>query len=256
MAMNPDLPSPFVFVPKQGDPRLLFVLLHGESASPEQLFPLAEAIKQAFPLALVVLPYAFAHAGGSGAAATADSRGYHWVDPAGLTEHNYASRVAQALPQLIKQIQQIQARYGLSGERTALAGFSQGACMALEAGLAQPDLAGRILAFSGLYASQPAEAPPLTMLHFFHGAEDRQLPGAEVEAMLTHLGQLHGDVTLDVASAIGHELHPALIRQAIVRLQTCVPLRNWEAALSALQEQAAAAAENDKPVPASGRTLH
>ncbi|SHI35551.1 phospholipase/carboxylesterase [Pollutimonas bauzanensis] len=256
--MNPDFPRPFVFVPKQGDPRLLFVLLHGESAGPEQLFPLAEAIKQAFPLALVVLPHAFVHVAGGGAGAAGGPRGYHWIDPAGLEAHNYASRVAQALPGLIKQIQQIQARYGLSGEQTALGGFSQGACMALEAGLAQPDLAGRILAFSGLYASQPAKAPPLTMLHFFHGAEDRQLPAGEVQAALAHLGELQGDVTLDVASAIGHELHPALIRQAIVRLQTCVPLRNWEAALSALQEQAAvaAAADTGKPAPASGRTLH
>src|SRR3546814_11975360 len=59
--------------------------------------------------------------------------------------------------------------YGLSGQQTALAGFSQGASMALEASHAQPDLAGRVLAFSGLYASLPSTIPPTTMLHFFHG---------------------------------------------------------------------------------------
>lgn len=255
--MNPDLPPPFVFVPKQGEPRLLFVLLHGEAASPEQLFPLAQAIKQVFPLALVVLPHACARAPDH-AKGTPDSSpaGYHWVDPNGLDEHNHASRVAQALPGLIQQIRQIQVQYGLSGEQTALAGFSQGACIALEASLAQPDLAGRVLAFSGLYASPPDKAPPATLLHFFHGSEDRQVSSDEVKSTLARLAELQGDATLDMASSIGHELHPALIEQAMLRLQTCVPLRNWEEALSLLEEQARASAASDQPAPASARVLH
>jgi phospholipase/carboxylesterase len=48
-------------------------------------------------------------------------------------------------------------------------------------------------------------------------------------------------------------VHDALIKQAIVRLQTCVPLRNWEDALGSLQEK-----QEQEPVvsPSSGRTLH
>lgn len=254
MAMNPNFPSPFVSVPKQGSPSLLFVLLHGESANPKQLLPLAQAIRQAFPLALIVLPYAFVNvsdASGDGQ----DSADYQWVDSAGLDEEAYADRVAQATPLLIKQIQQIQAHYGLSGEQTALAGFSQGACMALEASLAQPDLAGRVLAFSGLYASLPSKAPPATLLHFFHGAEDTQVSSDDVRSTLERLGELQADATLDEATGIGHELHSVLIHQAIVRLQTCVPLRNWEAALGALEAQAKEGAEDVPPEP-SGRTLH
>lgn len=233
MNSNSSSPSPFAFVPKQGTPNLLFVLLHGEAASPEQLFPLAQAIMQTFPLAMVVLPYAYVPvaSGPEGKAA------YHWVDPVALNEHTLASLVAQALPGLIGQIKHIQAQYGLSGEQTALGGFSQGACMALEASLAQSDLAGRVLAFSGLYASQPSKAPPATLLHFFHGSEDLGVPSTDVESTLTRLGDLQADATLDVASGVGHELHEALINQAIVRLTTCVPLRNWEAALGALTEQ-------------------
>ncbi|HWL27959.1 MAG TPA: esterase, partial [Burkholderiaceae bacterium] len=71
------------------------------------------------------------------------------------------------------------------------------------------------------------------------------------------LAELQGDATLDVASMVGHELHDALIQQAVVRLQTCVPLRNWEAALSSLQ-QCATDPASDVPSPAkpSGPTLH
>jgi phospholipase/carboxylesterase len=202
---------------------------------------------------LVVLPYAFISVPGT-AGAPAD--GYHWVDPSGLDEHNYPSRVAQALPALILQIQQIQAEYGLSGEQTALAGFSQGASMALEASLARADLAGRVLAFSGLYASPPAKAPPATLLHFFHGSEDTQVSAEDVQSTLGRLAELQGDATLDVASTLGHELHQALIQQAIVRLQTCVPLRNWESALASLEKQAIESAETDPPISPSSRTLH
>ncbi|MDS1141630.1 esterase [Pusillimonas sp. SM2304] len=259
MATKPDFPDPFVFVPRQGKPQLLFVLLHGESAGPEQLMPLADALKQAFPLSLVVLPYAFEPADSKGSATGGDdAASYYWVDPVGLDQANYAGRVAQKLPELIRLIRQIQEKYQLSGQQTALAGFSQGASMALEACHAQPDLAGRVLAFSGLYAKPPADAPPATMLHFFHGAGDQQVSVDEVESTLVRLGELQGDATLDVASRIGHELHDALIKQAVVRLQTCVPLRNWEAALGALEAQARDphnAAPPSLPIQA-GRTLH
>lgn len=219
---------PIVFVPKQGDPQLLFVLLHGESATPEQLFPLAEAVKKAFPKAMVVLPY---------------------VD--------HLSGMAEAVSALIQQIRQFQVNFGLSGQQTALAGFSRGASMVLEASHAQADLAGRVLAFSGLYEHTPTSAPPATMLHFFHGADDRELPVAQVRQTLEHLGDLQGDATLDIASTVGHELHDALIQQAVVRLQTCVPLRNWEAALSSLNQCAADSAHDGMPSgPSSGRTLH
>lgn len=218
-------------MPRQGDPKLLFVLLHGESAAPEQLFPLADAIKQVFPLAVVVLPH--------------------------LNRHNDAESVMQAVPALVQEVRQIQAEHGLSGAQTALAGFSLGASLALEASQMQPDLAGRVLAFSGLYLSQPDKVSPATMLHFFHGAQDAQVSPMRFDDTLALLARLESDVTVDVATEVGHELHPALVQQAMVRLQTCVPLRNWDAALSELEAQAKA---QERALPGSdddaGPTLH
>ncbi|WP_442598227.1 esterase [Parapusillimonas sp. JC17] len=248
MVINtPRGPDPLIFVPRQGKPQLLFVLLHGEAASPEQLFPLADAIKQAFPMSMVVLPYAFENImadDGSAADGKQGIAGYHWIDPIGLQESNYASRVEQKVPLLIRQIREIQERFGLEGQQTALAGFSQGASMALEASQAEHGLAGRVLAFSGLYAKPPVSVPPATVLHFFHGASDQQVSVDQVESTLVRLGQLQGDATLDVASRIGHELHDALIKQAIVRLQTCVPLRSWEDAMNALEQRSSGSGNN------------
>lgn len=199
-----DFSDTLALIPKQGKPTLLFVLLHGESAGPEQLYPLVEALKQAFPLAMLILP------------------------PAGDESH---------LNELAAFVRKVQAHYGVSGEQTALAGFSQGARVALETSRQHAGLAGRVLAFSGIYAQAPDSLPEATMIHLFHGADDLLLPLQEVETMLQHLSGIEADVTIDVASQVGHEVHPALIEQAIVRLQTCVPLRSWQAAYGELEER-------------------
>lgn len=199
-----DFSATLAFIPKEDKPTLLFVLLHGEAAGPEQLFPLAEALKKAFPLAMLILPPSGNEAG---------------------------------LEELVAFVRRVQQHYGISGEQTAIAGFSQGARMALEASRLHGDLAGRVLAFSGLYPEKPASLPETTMIHLFHGGNDLLLPLKEVEAMMQHLGAIQADATVDIASQVGHEMHAALIEQAIVRLQTCVPLRSWQAAYGELQQR-------------------
>lgn len=239
-------PPPLVFTPTHGKPRQLFVLLHGAGAAPEQLMSLTQALKQDFPDALLVLPYgAFC----SGAAS------YHWFDPDRLGPVGQAEHIAQAVSALVVEIRQLQDLYGLPSEYTALAGFDQGATISLESCLAQPGLAGRVLAFSGSFASLPVTAPPATTLHFFHGANDTRIPLAVVRQAYEHLAALHGDATLDIASNIDHELHEALIAQAIYRLQTCIPLRSWQAALGGLNIDIYDAGSDD-PDMAANRTLH
>lgn len=243
----PDTPAPLVFSPEQGGPQQLFVLLHGESADPRQLLPLAQAVKKAFVNALVVLPYGSEHG----------AQGLHgWLAPDASGEAGLPGRVAQAVPALVDRVRQLQADHGLSSEQTALAGFSEGATLALEACSAQAGLAGRVLAFSGRYARLPVEAPPITTLHLLHGADDTVVPVEHARQAHARLAELRGDATLDIASSVGHELHEALIRQALHRLQTCVPLRSWEAALGELGARAADA-RGSGPQPAAGRpTLH
>ncbi len=196
-----DFSATLALIPKEAKPNLLFVLLHGEAAGPDQLYPLVEALKKAFPLAMVILPP--------------------------LGDEHY-------LDDLAAFVRKVQGHYGISGEQTALAGFSQGARVALEASRRHADLAGRVLAFSGLYREAPSALPETTMIHFFHGADDLLLPLKEVETMVQHLSAIQADITVDVASQVGHELHQALVEQAIVRLQTCVPLRSWKEAYGEL----------------------
>lgn len=213
------------FLPEPGvDVRQLFILLHGVGGTPDSLLPLAEAVRAAFPTAAVLIPEGFEPFDGGGA-------GRQWFSVRGVTEENRPARVAAALPALAAYVQQAQQRFGLLQSDTALAGFSQGAIMALELVQAHDGMAGRVMAFSGRYAELPKTAPRYTTLHLLHGSADPVMDVALIQAAQARLNELHGDSTIDVATGLGHELHPALIQRAIVRLQTCVPLRSWEAAL-------------------------
>jgi phospholipase/carboxylesterase len=169
--------------------------------------------------------------GGAHGAQEGRAEGRQWFSTRGIDEANRPRRVAQALPPLVEYIRACQARFHLLQSDTALAGFSQGAIMALEATAAHDGLAGRVLAFSGRYAAMPQWAPQYTTIHLLHGAADAVMPVAHAQQAQVRLNELHGDSTIDVATHVGHELHPALIERAVVRLQTCVPLRSWEAAL-------------------------
>ena len=215
--------------------RQLFVLLHGVAGVPEDLEPLGLALRVAFPGAAVLIPAGFAPC--------ETESGNQWFCTQD-DDGSGAPSLSDALPALVDYVRAAQRRLRLRGADTAIAGFSQGAVMALEAVHAHEGLAGRVLAFAGRYARLPTQAPRATTIHLLHGADDPVMPVHEARLAQNRLAQLRADATIDVASRVGHELHPALIQRAIVRLKTCVPLRSWEDALQV-----------DPAMPA-GTTLH
>lgn len=226
------------FLPDEGtEIKQLFILLHGVGGTPHTLASLIQALRTAFPASAILAPAGFERYDGGG-------NGRQWFSVRGVDDDNRAERVAQALPPLVDYVRAAQARFGLLQSDTALAGFSQGAIMALEAVQAHDGLAGRVLAFSGRYARLPKVPPQYTTIHLLHGADDRVMNVTYAQTAQAWLDSLHGDCTIDVANHVGHELHPALVQCAIERLQTCVPLRSWEAALGLNQ------------APSKGETLH
>lgn len=211
-------PDPLLILPSGDAPAQLFVLLHGESAEPGQMLDLVAAIRQTFPLAVIVQPY-----GPFG-----ENANRRWIAQPTPDAQAYVELIAKAGAALAEDVSAWQNQYGLDGEQTALAGFSEGAAVALEAIRSVPGLAGRGVLFCTRFATLPESVPHVTTLHLLHGAEDGVAPAGQARQVHARLAELEGDVTLDIASGVGHDLHAALIRQAIVRLQTCVPLRIWE----------------------------
>lgn len=217
--------------PEEGAPNLLFLLFHGMGADAAQMAPLAQALHQTFPQAAVLCveaPDAFDGIPGGGA-------GWQWFSEQGITDQDRHERVAQAMPRFLATVRALQKHYGIEWERTALAGFSQGAMMALEAVQADLQLASRVLSFGGGYALLPSHAPTHTVVHLFHGLNDDVLPHQPLVQCAKELLDLGGDVTADILPDLGHELHARLIDKAVFQLQNFIPKRLWQEAVLAAE---------------------
>ena len=207
-------------LPATLQPQQLFVLLHDAGGAAADMLALGNVLGEAFPAAAVLLPEGLVGAHADAADANA----------AGLD--NAAALAARVLA-LADFLRTQQARFGIAEQSSALAGFGAGASLALALTDAHDGLVGRLLGFCGGYQLWPAKAPALTTLHLFHGQLDAVIPVQRSEADYQHLMSLGADATLDLAETLGHELHPALMAQAVTRLQTCVPLRLWKEAEAA-----------------------
>jgi phospholipase/carboxylesterase len=188
-------------------PGTLLVLLHGWGARAEDMEMLAQALGDCRPHMLTLAPQGFEPAEGQPGAR-------QWFDVQGMTPHNRQQRIDAALPRLAAWISAAQALTGVTWHNTVLAGFSQGASMALALVHAHADLASRVLAFSGRPPSRPAAPAHATALNFFTGALDPLLP---VEALRESVLQLHNAgnrVTLDVAEQLGHGINGPLLDRA------------------------------------------
>ena len=220
------------WLPAEGRTEQLLLLLHGWGGSGADMAPLAQALRAAFPQAAVLAPDA-SHAHTRADGNPGEAGACQWYEVAGLTPENWSRRVDTELPGLQAWVQAQQQRLGVGAAATALAGFSQGAVLALALVLQHDGIAGRVLAFGGCLTRVPEAAPQLSTLHLFHGADDEVIPAEGSRQALGHLSKLQGDATLDIAQGVGHALHPALISCAVQRLQTHIPARTWRTALGA-----------------------
>jgi phospholipase/carboxylesterase len=220
--------SALAHLPEQGTPELLYLLFHGVGAHAEHMAPLARRLAAEYPQAAVLClnaPDAFDAVAG-------ETDGRQWFSVRLLDDANRIERIEAAMPGFIATIRGLQARFQMPWERTALAGFSQGAVMALEAVQAEPMLAGRVLAFSGRHGTAPTHVPTDTTVHLFHGMADTVIPAAAAVDSAQTLVALGADVTADVLPGIAHELHPLLMDRAIEQLRTFVPKKVWREAMS------------------------
>lgn len=210
-------------LPESGPTELVFLLFHGVAQDASSMTPLAQRLAAEYPQAAVVCLDA--------PEPCVLGSGWQWFSPQGLTEAVRVERVAAALPRFIATVRSVQQQLHVGWERTALAGFSQGAIMSLEAVQAEPALAGRVLAFSGRHATAPVHAPHDTTVHLFHGMADAVVPPGPAIDAAERLVALGGDVTADVLPHIGHELHPLLMDKAIEQLRTFLPKKVWRDAM-------------------------
>ena len=193
--------------PKSGStPKQVVVLLHGYGSDGADLISLAPYWQGVLPDALFVSPNAPEQC-------RQLASGFQWFDVS-FEGDRLASRqmgVVNARPVLADFLNDLWTQTGVAPEQTILAGFSQGAMMALHVGLSLPQRLMGIIAFSGAFL--PPEGFGGTALArqpvcLVHGDMD-QVVDPELSADADVALRLAGcDVSYHVSEGVGHGIAP------------------------------------------------
>jgi len=220
------LSGPMLPPRRGGTPDAAIVLLHGYGSDGHDLIALAPHWQALLPGALCVAP---------NAPEPCDSfaGGYQWF-PLGYEGDRLASRqlgVVQACPVLLEFFADLWAQTGIAPRHTLIAGFSQGAMMALHAGLALPaektpmglvGFSGALLPPEGFGGSDLAR-PPVCLVH--GDSDDVIDPRGSLDAndVLTRAGF---EVTCHISPDTPHAIAPdglAFASDFIARLGKNMP---------------------------------
>lgn len=193
--------------PASGEaPQYAVVLLHGYGSDGADLIGLAPPLQTVLPEALFVSPNA-------PEPCRQMASGFQWFD-IDFDGDRLASRqmgVVKARAILVEFLQDLWAQTGIAPQNTILAGFSQGAMMALHTGLSLPEPLMGVIAFSGAFV--PPEGfgeagfakPPVCLIHGdMDSVVDPQL-SADAAALLESAGY---DVSYHVSGNVGHGIAP------------------------------------------------
>jgi phospholipase/carboxylesterase len=185
-----------------GAPRSMVVFLHGYGSNGDDLIGLAAHWRAALPHTVFAAPNAPQPCPGAPA-------GYQWWPLTSLEPQARAAGVRESAPALNAFIDDALERHGLSEDRLALVGFSQGTMVALHAGPRRDKPLAGIVGYSGMLADPDALAaevrtkPPVLLVH---GQDDAVLPVAALHAADTALSSLGFDVSTHVSPRLGHSI--------------------------------------------------
>ena len=183
-----------------GAPDSLVLLLHGYGADGADLIALAERWGKALPGALFLAPDA-------PDPCEAAPWGRQWFSLEDRDPARLAAGVAGAAPLVGRLLARESAAHGLGPGRTALMGFSQGAMLALAAGLSAEPPPAAILGYSGaLLAGLGRARPPVLLVH---GEADMVVPPAATRAAASALAAAGVPVETQLRPGLGHAIDDA-----------------------------------------------
>jgi phospholipase/carboxylesterase len=189
--------------PTRGAATHLVVLLHGYGADGNDLIGLSPVWQRLLPTAAFAAPNAPEPCAGS-------PMGYQWFPISRLDPHEMARGVESAAESLNAFLDAELKRLGLSDDRLALVGFSQGTMMSLHVGLRRAAKPACIVGFSGMLVGAPpmlgADAPPILLVH---GDADPMIPAGALFDAATALGAAGASVQWHVSPGVGHSIDEA-----------------------------------------------
>jgi phospholipase/carboxylesterase len=202
MADPDSLDGPLALSAAGGDPQSLVVFLHGYGSNGADLIGLAPYWKAALPHTLFIAPNAPQPCPGA-------PGGYQWWPLTSLTLEARAAGVRESAPVLNAFIDSLLERYGLTEDKLALVGFSQGTMVSLHVGPRRNRPLAGIVGYSGMLADPRALAaevrakPPVLLVH---GQDDPVLPVSSLYDAERTLNGLGFDVSAHVSPRLGHSI--------------------------------------------------
>jgi phospholipase/carboxylesterase len=213
------LDGPLALPASGGDPQSLVIFLHGYGSNGADLIGLAPYWRAALPDTLFIAPNAPQACPGA-------PGGYQWWPLTSLEPEARAAGVRQPVAALNAFIDDQLKRYGLTEDRLALVGFSQGTMVALHAGpRRQRPLAG-IVGYSGMLADPAALAaevrtrPPVLLVH---GDADAVLPVMALHEAKATLDSLGFGISTHVSAGLGHSIDEVGLRLGQQFLSDALP---------------------------------
>jgi phospholipase/carboxylesterase len=205
MAQFNPLEGPISSPASGGAPRSMVVFLHGYGSNGDDLMGLSPYWRDALPHTVFLAPNAPQPCPGA-------PGGYQWWALTDLSLSGRAAGVRQAAPALNAYLDAHLAHYGLSDDRLALVGFSQGTMMALHVGPRRARTPAGIVGYSGMLADPDALAvevsskPPILLVH---GDVDPMVPFAAMGQAETALSALGFEVATHASRGLGHSIDAA-----------------------------------------------
>ena len=202
------LDGPGSLPPGGGAARSMVVFLHGYGSNGADLMGLVPYWRAALPDTVFLAPDAPERCPGA-------PGGFQWWALADLSPQARAAGVRQSAPALDAYIDAQLARHGLTDDRLALVGFSQGTMMALHVGPRRARTLAGIVGYSGMLADPDALAaevrsrPPVLLVH---GDADPTLPVAALYQAKAALAPLGFEVAAHVSPGLGHGIDEAGLR--------------------------------------------
>jgi len=208
MTQTSELNGPIVPPASGGAPRSMVILLHGYGSNGDDLIGLVPFWRDALPETVFVSPNAPQPCPGA-------PGGYQWWPLTSLTPDARAHGARAAAPVIDAFIDGELARYGLTEDRLALVGFSQGTMMALHVGPRRARPLAGIVGYSGMLADPGSPAaelrtrPPVLLVH---GDADPMVPVTALTQAQAVLQPLGFDVATHVSPGLGHSIDEAGLR--------------------------------------------
>lgn len=198
-----------------GPPDRLIVFLHGVGADGNDLIALAPVMAQVFPDAQFVAP------DGPDPCDVAPS-GRQWFSLREMERDRLSAGLEAVTPKLDAYLDQQMARFGLTPDRVAVVGFSQGTMLALHALPRRPQPVAGVLGYSGMLvapeslADHLASRPPTFLIH---GADDPVVPANMSQVSGEALKIAGFDVEVFTCRDLGHSINETGLRLGVAFLQ-------------------------------------